>query len=117
MNLTKEINDVIIVKLPAEPGLRAETDCVIQQLQTDGHRSVIMDFSNVDIMTSMTLSGFLKVRELVTEQNNRLIFTNVNHLTRDIFKVCCFDSVFEFALDNDQALQAIEKCYCCLEAV
>jgi anti-anti-sigma factor len=103
---------VILVELPPEPNIRAELDKLREILQSK-QANVVIDFSTVDIMTSLTLSGFLKVRELLNEAEKRLIFVNVSPITKDIFAVTCFDGVFEFADDKEQALALLaQNCEC-----
>lgn len=103
---------VIIVELPSEPGIRGELDTLMEVLRCGADTDVIIDFEKVDIMTSLTLSGFLKVREIVLVAGRRLIFINVSSITKDIFKVTCFDDIFEFAADKDQALAQLKNKQC-----
>ncbi|MGD9109926.1 MAG: STAS domain-containing protein [Phycisphaerales bacterium] len=102
-------DNIIVIELPGEPDLRAELDRAIEILQTGCNSDVIMNFSKVDIMTSMSLSGFLKVREVVCEAGKQMIFCNAKPITKDIFKITCFDGVFEFADTLDQAVEALSK--------
>ncbi len=98
---------IIMVELPPEPNIRAELDRLMDVLRCGADSDVVIDFAKVDIMTSMALSGFLKVREIVAEAGRRLIFVNVSAITKDIFAVTCFDGIFEFAEDRDQAVAAL----------
>jgi len=109
MTIKNHSEGIIIVELPPEPGIRAELDTLMEILHTGTDNDVIIDFSNVDIMTSMTLSGFLKVRETVTEAGRRLIFTNAAALTKDIFTVTCFDGIFEFIDDHHQVIKMLQE--------
>ncbi len=103
---------IIIAELPTEPHIRTELDTLMEILSCDADCDVVIDFANVDIMTSLTLSGFLKVREMVVEAGRRLIFVNLSAITKDIFNVTCFDGIFEFAEDKDEILAALtgNKC-------
>jgi len=75
-------------------------EIVSQRAGTD----VVIDLSNVDIMTSLTLSGFLKLHKLLTASGQRLILCNAAPITKDIFHVTCFDAIFEFIDDKSDAL-------------
>lgn len=109
MAINKHSESIIIVDLPAEPDIRAELDALMNLLAAGNSSDVIIDFSQVDIMTSMSLSGCLKVRELIAEAHQRLIFTNTAAITKDIFKVTCFDGIFEFIDDRDKAIQTLKE--------
>lgn len=109
MTICDYSDNIIVIELPGEPDLRAELDRTMEILQAGCSNDVIMDFSKVDIMTSMSLSGFLKVREVICKVKKRLIFCNTKPITKDIFKVTCFDGVFEFADNLDQAVEMLSK--------
>jgi anti-anti-sigma regulatory factor len=109
MTISNYSQGIILVKLPPEPNIRAELDRLLEFLNGGVADDVVIDFANVDIMTSLTLSGFLKVRELIADAGRRLIFVNVSSITKDIFTVTCIDGIFEFAQDRDQALEALAQ--------
>ncbi|MBN1796632.1 MAG: STAS domain-containing protein [Sedimentisphaerales bacterium] len=109
MTIKNDSDGIIIVQLPSEPNIRAELDTLMEVLAAGADNDVIIDFSDVDIMTSMSLSGFLKVREIVMEAGKRLIFTNAAALTKDIFTVTCFDGIFEFVDDQAEALKMLQQ--------
>ena len=107
MTIQNYSDNIIYVDLLAEPDIRAELDTLIDVLQASADSDVIIDFSKVDIMTSLSLSGFLMVRELLAKAGRRLIFCNTSQITKDIFTVTCFDGIFEFFDDKEQAVQAL----------
>lgn len=112
MSINKYSQGVIFVELPPEPDIRAELDKLMETLSCDADNDIIIDFEKVDIMTSLTLSGFLKVREIVAKAGRRIIFINVSSITRDIFTVTCFDGIFEFIEDKEQAIEALSTSQC-----
>ena len=108
MAIKNHSNSMIMVELPPEPDIRKELDTLMNVLHAGSNCDVIIDFSEVDIMTSMTLSGFLMVRELLAKTGRRLIFCNTCSITRDIFTITCFDGIFEFTNDKEKAVQMLE---------
>jgi len=107
---------IILVELPPESDIRAQLDKLSRLLRgTDN--DVVIDFSKVDIMTSLTLSCFLKVREQLVQADRRLIFVNVSSVTKDIFAVTCSDGILEFADDTNQALASLAKDRQCDQSV
>jgi anti-anti-sigma regulatory factor len=112
MSISKYSQGVIFVELPPEPDIRTELDNLIEILDADADNDIIIDFDKVDIVTSLTLSGFLKVREIAAKAGRRIIFVNISSITRDIFTVTCFDGIFEFVDDKEQALEALAANQC-----
>jgi len=115
MAINNYSESIILVELPPEPNIRAELDQLMEILNANTNCDVIIDFDNVDIMTSLTLSGFLKVREIIGKAGRRLIFVNTSSITKDIFTVTCFDGIFEFLDDKNQAIDALAQTQPCAQ--
>ncbi|MHC4913194.1 MAG: STAS domain-containing protein [Planctomycetota bacterium] len=73
-----------------------------------GDCDVVVDFSNVDIVTSSSLSKLLKLRKLLADCGHRLVFCNVAAATRGIFTVTGLDGIFELAEDKFVALASLQ---------
>lgn len=96
-------DNIILVELPPEPNIRAELDKVMEMVHQRADCDVLIDFSRVDMMVSLSLSGFIQLHKLLAASGHRLIFFNASSLTKGIFKVTCLDGVFEFADDLSAA--------------
>ena len=103
MTIRNYSHKVILVELPPEPGVRRELDKVMELIQDRTDSDVLVDFAEVDILVSLSLSGLIQLHKLINAAGRRLIFFNVSSLTRGIFKVTCFDNIFEFADDLSAA--------------
>ncbi len=90
-------DNIMLVELPPEPHVRAELDNLMEILRQGCNCDVIVDFARVNIVVSLSLSGFLKLHKLLAESGRRLLFFNAAAITKDIFRVTCFDGIFEFA--------------------
>jgi anti-anti-sigma factor len=101
-------DDIILVDLPREPRMRSELKTLVEIVRDRGDCDVVMDFLNVDIMTSTSISGLLRLRKLLADCGHRLIFCNVPPATRGVFSVVGLDEVFEFADDKFAALASIQ---------
>jgi len=101
-------DNILLVELPPEPDTRAELDKIMDTIRHKPHCDVIVDFAAVDILKSLSLSGCLQLHELLKASGRRLIFSNVAPLTKGIFNVTCFDGIFEFINDKEQALQLLQ---------
>jgi anti-anti-sigma factor len=100
--------DVVLVDLPEEPQMGDELKTVTEIIRDRGNCDVVIDFSNVDIITSSSLSKLLKLRKLLADCSHRLVFCNVAPATRGIFTVTGLDGVFEFADDKFVALASLQ---------
>ena len=101
--------NIILVDLPAEPQifeeLRAVTDIVRDRADCD----VVVDFSEIDIVTSSSLSALLKLRKLTTDCGHKLIFCTVAPATKGIFTVTGLtDEIFDFVDDKFVALAGLQ---------
>jgi len=102
-------DDIILVDLTREPRMRSELKTLVEIVRDRGDCDVVVDFSSVDIMTSTSISGLLRLRKLLTDCGHRLIFCNVPPATRSVFSVVGLDEVFEFAEDKFTAMAAIQS--------
>jgi anti-anti-sigma regulatory factor len=73
-----------------------------------GDCDVVVDFSEVDIVTSSSLSKMLKLRKLLTDCEHNLIFCGVAPATKGVFTVTGLEGVFEFAEDKFVALASLQ---------
>jgi len=108
MGIQNWSEDVILVDLPAEPQTGDELKSVTEMVRDRGDCEVVIDFSSVDIVTSSSLSKFLKLRKLLNDCGHRLIFCNVAPATKGIFTVTGIDSIFTFVDDKFIALASLQ---------
>lgn len=100
--------DIILVDLPAEPHIVDELGEVIQMTLERGDCDVLVDFSDVDIVTSSSLSAMLKLRKLLTDCGRQLIFCSVAPATKNVFTVSGLEEIFEMVNDKFVALTAMQ---------
>jgi anti-anti-sigma factor len=108
MGIQNWSEDIILVDLPQEPNMGDELKTVTDMVRDRGDCDVVVDFSEVDIVTSSSLSKLLKLRKLLTDCGHRLIFCNVAPATRGIFTVTGLDGIFELADDKFVALASLQ---------
>ena len=99
---------IIYVTLPGEPKLGGELDKVCQVVAENGDCNVVVDFSDVDIVTSPNLSNLLKLRKQLENNSKRLICCGVSAMTKGIFTITGLETVFEFVDNKFAALKALE---------
>jgi len=108
MGIQNWSDDIILVDLPKEPDMGDELKNVTDTVRDRGNCEVVVDFSEVDIVTSSSLSKLLKLRKLLADCGHRLIFCNVAPATKGIFTVTGLDGVFELADDKFVALASLQ---------
>jgi anti-anti-sigma factor len=108
MGIQNWSEEIILVDLPQEPDMGEELKNVTEITRDRGDCDVVVDFSNVDIVTSSSLSKLLKLRKMLTDCGHRLVFCNVAAATRGIFTVTGLDGIFEMAEDKFVALAGLQ---------
>ncbi|GAH38538.1 unnamed protein product, partial [marine sediment metagenome] len=91
-----------------EPQLLDEIKTITGIVRDSGDCDVVIDFSDVDIVTSSSLSAMLKLRKLLTDCGHKLLFSSVAPATKGVFAVTGLEDVFEFADDKFVALAEIQ---------
>jgi anti-anti-sigma factor len=108
MGIQNWSEDIILVDLPAEPELGDELKTATEMVRDRGDCEVVVDFSNVDIVTSSSLSKLLKLRKLVGDCGHRLVFCSVAPATKGIFTITGLDGIFEIVDDKFVALASLQ---------
>jgi anti-anti-sigma regulatory factor len=97
--------DIIIVKLPAEPQTSEELQAVTKIALDRPDCDLIMDFSNVETASCLSLCILMKLHKILTDHKQRLILCNVTAATRGILHTYAFDRIFEVVSDSQVALK------------
>ncbi len=108
MGIQNWSENIILVDLPQEPQMGDEVKTVTDIVRDRGDCSVVVDFSNVDIITSSSLSKLLKLRKLLLDWDHQLVFCNVAPATKGIFAVTGLEGVFRIVDDKFIALASLQ---------
>lgn len=108
MGIQNWSDEIILVDLPGEPEMGEELLAVTEMVRNRGDCDVVIDFSEVDIITSSSLSKLLRLRKLLADCEHKLIFCNVAPATRGVFTVTGLTDVFEFVEDKFVALASLQ---------
>lgn len=108
MSIENWSEQIILVQLQKEPDLGEELQAVseIVRERTDCH--VVVDFSDVDILTSSSIAKLLRLRKVLHTNDKELLLSSVAPQTRSIFVVTGLESVFTFAGDQFTALAGLQ---------
>lgn len=108
MGIQNWSESVILVNLAKEPDMGEELQTVIDVILENREQSVVVDFADADIITSSSIAKLLKLRKVLHDNNQSLVFCSVQPKTRSIFNVTGLDSVFDFMDDQFVALASMQ---------
>jgi anti-anti-sigma factor len=108
MGIQNWSEDVIVVDLPVEPQLNEELRAVTEIVRDRGNCDIVVDFSQVDILTSSSISALLKLQKLLTDCQCRMILCSIAPATKSIFKVTGIEEIFEFVDNKFFALTSLQ---------
>lgn len=108
MGIQNWSENVVLVNLAKEPDMGEELQTVIDMVAEDAELDVVVDFADIDIVTSSSIAKLLKLRKGLTDHGKKLIFSSVTPKTRSIFNVTGLDAVFEFVDDQFIALASLQ---------
>ncbi len=102
--------NVLFVTLPAWQKIGDELTAVNKLVAERKDCDVIVDFSGVEIITSVNISNLIILHKLLEANGHQLIFCDVSFITKSIFVVAGLSNVFKFAADKTAALEILQKC-------
>jgi len=108
MGIQNWSEDIVLVDLPPEPQTADELKSVTEIVCDRGDCDIVMDFSSVDIVTSSSLSGLLRLRKLMVDCGHKLVFCNIAPATKGIFSITGLENVFEIVDDKFVALASLQ---------
>lgn len=100
-----EQKNVILVVCPPKPGIdeRLEQLVVIIRKKIT---NIVIDFSDVNVITASNISALLILRELLESEGHRLILSGINSRIKNVFVVTKLHRIFEFTDDKTIAMTA-----------
>jgi anti-anti-sigma factor len=104
MGIQEWYENSILVDLSEEPEMGNELITVTKMVRDRGDCDVVIDFSDVDIVTSSSLSKLLKLRKMLSDSGHKLVLCSVSSATKGIFMITGLDGNFEFADDRSVVL-------------
>jgi len=105
-NLSEQL---ILVTLPPGREIIDELKSVNEAVWSREDCDVVIDFSYVEMVTTVCINNLIVLLNLLHERGHRLILCSVAVQTKCIFTVAGLDGIFEFADDRDAAVEAIQQ--------
>ncbi len=72
-----------------------------------GEKSILLDFSKIDYISSSALRALLIAAKHLRESSGRLAICSLTDKVREVFQVSGFDTVVEIYPDKETALQRL----------
>ena len=100
--------NVILVTIAPEPDMSDELKTVTGIVRQQKNRSVVIDFSEAEIVASSSLAQLLRLQKVLDDNNQHMILCCTSPRTKKIFEVAGLDKVFEFVEDKFTALAGMQ---------
>ena len=75
----------------------------------DGAAGIVIDFTNVQFLSSSVLGLLIRISKKIYEQNGQLRLCNINPKIFSIFKITRLDKVFDIYNDFNEAIKSLPK--------
>jgi anti-anti-sigma factor len=108
MGIQQWSDNIILVNLSQEQAMSNDLDTVAEMVRERGNYNVVIDFSDVDTVTSSVLSKLLKLHEPLTADRRRLVLCGITAAIKGILMVTNLDTLFEIVDDKFTALATLE---------
>jgi len=100
-------NDILLITLPEQPQNGKEIDLVNKMFSDVVDRDVVMDFGNVEMLTSASICSLMILDRLLKGSGRQFVLCNVPCEIKQVFVRTGLMSVFEFSDDRKVALEEI----------
>jgi anti-sigma B factor antagonist len=77
------------------------------RLLSEGRKHLILNFANVEFVSTTMQGELLQLRQKVVAANGTLTLTNINPITLEMFKIPMLDKVFNIRKDQADALPSL----------
>lgn len=108
MGIQNWSENVVLVDLAEEPQLGDELTNTIAIFKEKPCSDLVIDFSEVDIITSSSLSKLLKLNKMLNNCSKKLILCSMTPATRGVFTVTGLQEIFEIVDDKFVALASLQ---------
>lgn len=100
--------NVVLVNIASEPDMCDELKAVTDIVRHRKDCSIVIDFSDADIITSSSLAQLLRLQKILDDNNQQFVLCGASPKTKGIFAVTGLDKVFEFVEDRFTALAGLQ---------
>jgi anti-anti-sigma factor len=101
-------DNCVLVTAAPEPDMSDELRTVTEIVRRRDNCSVVIDFSEIELVTSSSLAQLLRLQKVLDDHNQHLVLCGANPKTKGVFEVTGLDKVFEFVEDKFTALAGMQ---------
>lgn len=101
--------DVVIMELPEEPELTKELQNMVSVVREGRDCNIVVDFEDVGIVTSRSLSHLLTLKELQKNRGQRLLLCGIGRTTKGTFTTTGIEKLFTFVDDRSAAMEELRS--------
>ena len=102
----------LLITLPQEPDRSGELETAARLTTPRVNRHVIVDFTRVETMSSVTICGLIILNRLLSTAGRKLILCSVPPNIVAIFRRVGLLKLLQFATDKAAALQCLDVGIC-----
>ena len=108
MSVQQWSEDVLVARLTDDPQLSEDMNEVGDRLR-GGKCDVVLDLSDLRLLTSSGISRLLRLRKHMIESNRTLMLCSLQDRVWGVFLATGLDSIFTFAATVSEALAQIQS--------
>lgn len=108
MGIQNWSENVILINLAKEPQMGEELQAAAEIVTNNSDSNIVIDFADVDIVTSSSIAKLLKLRKIIAANRQSLVFASASPQVKNIFTVTGLDTVFDFVDDQFVALAGLQ---------
>ena len=109
MPLQNWSENIILAELQDDPAFTDDLNALNEHVEENPHLDVVLNFASVNYVNSSNLAKLLRLRKLVTINNQRkLILCSVNTHVWGLFLTTGLNKTFEFADEVSVGLAGLE---------
>ena len=101
-------DNIILVNLAKEPQMGEDLQMTIEMVTENGDCDVVVDFAEVDVVTSSSIAKLLKLRKALQDCAQRLVLSSVSTRTKGVFTVTGLENIFDFVDDQFMGLAGMQ---------
>ena len=107
------VEDVVVVTLLLEKileqgDIQAMQDSIMPLIEENPAIKLVIDFSNVEFLSSSVLGLLIKISKKVYEKAGELRLCSISAKIDEIFKITRLDKVFQISPDKDHAIWSLK---------
>jgi anti-sigma B factor antagonist len=110
----EDIGDVTVVnfvdrKILDEQNIQVIGEQLFSLVDNSGRRKVLLNFSNVEYLSSAALAKLITLNKKLQQVNGRLVLCNIDPQIYEVFEITKLNRLFEIQGDEQAGLQGMGR--------